>query len=67
MPDTMPDAMLTLQQVMEATGFSYSHIRGLIASGQLVGYRVPGGRAVRVKARDVDALFIPVLPTKQGA
>ena len=59
-----PDSMVTLQEAMARTGFSYSHIRGLIASGTLIGYRVPGGRAVRVKRRDLDCLFEKIEPRR---
>jgi hypothetical protein len=38
------------------------HLRGLIASGILTGYRVPGGRHIRIKARDLDCLFQKITP-----
>jgi excisionase family DNA binding protein len=56
---------ITLQQAMARTQFSYSHLKGLVASGTLTGYRIPGGRSVRVKARDVDALLTKIQP-RQG-
>lgn len=57
-----PDSMVTLQEAMQRTGFSYSHLRRLIASGRLIGYRVPGGRHIRVKATDLDCLFEKIEP-----
>lgn len=57
---TPADSWLTLEQVMSRTGFSYRHLRGLIASGRLIGYRLPGGHHIRVKATDLDCLFQPI-------
>lgn len=44
-------------------GVSHKTIRRLIASGALPAYRV-AGRAIRVYARDVEALKVPVAVTR---
>jgi excisionase family DNA binding protein len=54
---------INIAEACQLTGLGYSTIRGYIASGRLIGYRVSGGRGLRVKRSDLDALFTRIEPT----
>ena len=57
---------LTLAEAAQATGFDVRSIRRMIAQGRLPGYRVLDGRAIRVRADDLPALFTPVTVIDDG-
>ena len=48
---------LTLAEGAEHVGLHVKTLRRRIASGDLPAYRMPKGRALRVKREDLDALF----------
>ncbi|TYQ11606.1 UNVERIFIED_ORG: hypothetical protein L601_001500000200 [Gordonia westfalica J30] len=56
----------SLQDAAARTGFSIFTLRDKINRGELPAYRMtnkPKAR-VRVRVADVDALFVPVIPTE---
>jgi excisionase family DNA binding protein len=48
--------MLTLTQAADELGCSTRSVRRLVAAGQLPAYAPLGGRALRIKRADLDAL-----------
>lgn len=42
------------------------HVRNLQARGKLLGYRMAGGRTIRYKREDVEALLVPIPSTGGG-
>lgn len=51
---------LTLAEVAEHLAFTERTVRNMIRRGDLRAYRVRGSRAVRIKAREVDAVLRPI-------
>ncbi|WP_045822583.1 hypothetical protein [Williamsia herbipolensis] len=54
----------SIPQAARRTGFGPDFIRDKVADGSLCGYRATQkpGAAIRVKAADVDAMFVPIIP-----
>lgn len=59
----------SLKHAAERTGFSEFTFREMVADGRLPAYRINDrpGSAIRVKTRDVDALFKPFIPEPVAA
>lgn len=55
-------SLITLAEAADYAGVHVKTIRRKIAAGHLTAYRMAGGRSLRVKADDLDALF-SVVPT----
>lgn len=55
--DGEPDGLVTLAVAAEMLSVSTRTVRRLIQHGYLEGYRIPGGRAIRVHRADVEAVL----------
>ncbi|MBZ4581102.1 excisionase family DNA-binding protein [Mycobacterium avium] len=55
--------LASLQQVSERTAVAISTLRDWVRDGRLPAYRLPGNN-LRVRVADVEALLVPVTPTK---
>ena len=56
-PDDATDGLVTLAEAAQRLNVSVRTVRRLIQHGYLDGYRVGGGRAIRVHAAAVDAVL----------
>jgi excisionase family DNA binding protein len=57
------DGYLTIKQTAERLGVSAVAVARWIDKGQLPAYRL-GGRLIRIKVEDADAMLRPVTPSK---
>lgn len=59
-PTSTPRAVYTKKQAAEELGISLDTVNRLIASGDLIAYRLKGGRSVRIKHADLMAVLEPI-------
>lgn len=59
--------LLTRREAADFLGCSEKTIRNYIASGALAAYRVRGGRFLRIKRSDLEALLVRVPAGQIGA
>lgn len=52
---------LTTKEAADRCGWTLRTMERYIAAGRLTAYRSTGGRTVRLRSDDVDALFQPVV------
>ncbi|QGF22435.1 helix-turn-helix domain-containing protein [Raineyella fluvialis] len=64
----MPKKLVTMQVAADAYGLSVRTIRSYVAQGLITGYRMPGGRAIRVEMNEIDRAIttIPTVGTIAG-
>lgn len=62
---TRTPQMISLKEAAERLCVTEQSVRRYIASGDLNGYRL-GRRAIRVNAKEVDALLVPIPTAKVG-
>ncbi len=51
------DKLLRIEEAAVRLGVNFNTVRGMLRSGRLVAIRPTGGRAVRVREADVEALM----------
>ncbi len=56
----LQDPWLSQKEAAEYLGLSSRHLRLLISQGKVRASRVRGGRAVRIRQSDLDALLRPI-------
>lgn len=63
---SVPDReMVTQEQVAERYGVTVKTVRNWIARGIITGYRMPGGRLIRIDLNEVERAMTPI-PTVRG-
>ena len=63
---SIPDRRLvSIEQAAEYLGICARTVRNYVASGEISGYRLPGGRLLRVDIAEIDAALRPI-PSAQA-
>lgn len=58
---------MTAAEVADAAKVTRTTVSRWVRDGSLPAIRLPGGRTLRFRRADVDALLAPVEPTTEGA
>jgi excisionase family DNA binding protein len=62
----VPKRIVTQQEAAKALSITDRTVRAWIAQGKIVGYRLPGGRAIRVDLDEINRKMIKIIPAVQA-